>query len=79
VIDVAATLGRRSAFDAAYGALARSLDAELWALDGPLARNAVGQKLLVRLIGSHDEDVQETAAFRCARERAADQEYSPPT
>lgn len=50
VIDVATTLGRRSAFDAAYVALARSLDGELWTLDGPLARNAAVQKLPVRLI-----------------------------
>lgn len=56
VIDVATTLGRRSAFDAAYVALARSLDAELWTLDGPLARNAVGQKLPVRLIAGQDRD-----------------------
>lgn len=43
VVDVAATLGRHSAFDAAYVELVRSLDAELWTLDGPLARNAAGQ------------------------------------
>jgi predicted nucleic acid-binding protein len=52
VIDTAAKLKRRSAFDAAYVALAVSLDAELWTLDGPLARNAAGQKLPVRLIDS---------------------------
>ncbi|HEV3072123.1 MAG TPA: type II toxin-antitoxin system VapC family toxin [Solirubrobacteraceae bacterium] len=40
VIGAAVELRRRSAFDAAYVALARELDAELWTLDGPLARNA---------------------------------------
>jgi predicted nucleic acid-binding protein len=40
VIGVAIELQRRSAFDAADVALARELDAELWTLDGPLARNA---------------------------------------
>jgi predicted nucleic acid-binding protein len=75
-IDVAATLGRRSAFDAAYVALARSLDAELWTLDGPLARNAAGQKLPVRLIGSHNEDAQESAV---PAGEPPDQERSQPT
>jgi predicted nucleic acid-binding protein len=50
VIDAAMTLRRRSAFDASYLALAIQLDAELWTLDGPLARNAAGQELPVRLI-----------------------------
>jgi len=31
-------------------ALAQELDAELWTLDGPLARNASGADLPVRLI-----------------------------
>jgi predicted nucleic acid-binding protein len=50
VINAAITLRRRSAFDASYLALAIQLDAELWTLDGPLARNAAGQELPVRLI-----------------------------
>ncbi len=79
VIDVAATLGRRSAFDAAYVALARALDAELWTLDGPLARNAAGQKLPVRLIGSHDEGAQEIAAPEAPSNEPSDQERSQPT
>lgn len=62
VIDVAATLGRHSAFDASYVALARSLDAELWTLDGPLARNAAGHKLPVRLIDSQGREGQEATA-----------------
>jgi predicted nucleic acid-binding protein len=33
-VDAATKLRRRSAFDAAYLALALSLDAELWTLDG---------------------------------------------
>jgi predicted nucleic acid-binding protein len=52
VIDIAQALGRRSAFDAAYLALAVHLDAELWTLDGPSARDAAGQGLSVRLIGA---------------------------
>jgi len=52
VIDAAITLRRRSAFDAAYLALAIRLDAELWTLDGPLARNAAGHELPVHLIGA---------------------------
>ena len=50
VIAVAVALERRSAFDAAYVALARELDAELWTLDGPLARNAASRGLPVSLI-----------------------------
>jgi predicted nucleic acid-binding protein len=76
VIDVAATLGRRSAFDAAYVALARSLDAELWTLDGPLARNAAGQKLPVRLIESDDEGIQQPATSDVPTHEPSDQERS---
>jgi len=79
VIDVAATLGRRSAFDAAYVALARSLDAELWTLDGPLARNAAGQKLPVRLINSQDRHTQETAPSDVTTSEPPDRERSQPT
>ena len=50
VIGAAVELQRRSAFDAAYVALARELDAELWTLDGPLARNAASRGLPVNLI-----------------------------
>jgi predicted nucleic acid-binding protein len=50
VIGVAVELRRRSAFDAAYVALARDLSAELWTLDGPLARNASSRGLSVNLI-----------------------------
>lgn len=76
VIDVAATLGRRSAFDAAYVALARSLDAELWTLDGPLARNATGQKLPVRLIDGQDPETQEATGSDAPASEASDQERS---
>jgi predicted nucleic acid-binding protein len=62
VIDAATALQRRSAFDAAYVALALSLDAELWTLDGPLARNAAGQKLPVKLIGNSGAGDRETIA-----------------
>lgn len=79
VIDIAATLGRRSAFDASYVALARSLDAELWTLDGPLARNAAGQQLPVRLINSPERAAQEAAASDTPASEPPDQERSQPT
>jgi predicted nucleic acid-binding protein len=50
VVEVAQLLERRSAYDAAYVALAQALDTQLWTLDGPLARNAATRGLPVRLI-----------------------------
>ncbi len=50
VIAVARRLERKSAYDAAYVALAQELGAELWTLDGPLARNAASVALPVRLL-----------------------------
>ena len=50
VVEVAKILGRQSAYDAAYIELAESLNTELWTLDGPLYRNAVGYGFNVRLI-----------------------------
>jgi len=47
-VQTALTLERRSAYDAAYLALATELDAQLWTLDGPLARNARQRGLPVR-------------------------------
>jgi len=41
IVEIALTLGRKTAYDAAYIALAERLDAELWTLDSPLYRNAV--------------------------------------
>jgi predicted nucleic acid-binding protein len=49
-IEVARRLKRQSAYDASYIALAEQLGAEVWTLDGPLARNAAGSGLPVRLI-----------------------------
>jgi predicted nucleic acid-binding protein len=49
-VELALRLARRSAYDAAYVALAVALDAELWTLDGPLARNAADHGLPVRLV-----------------------------
>ncbi len=49
-VEIALRLGRRSAYDAAYILLAQQLDAELWTFDGPLARNAAGHGLPVRLL-----------------------------
>ncbi len=40
IVEVAVDLKRHSAYDAAYLALAEHLSAEVWTLDGPLARNA---------------------------------------
>ncbi|MGI2904217.1 type II toxin-antitoxin system VapC family toxin [Tolypothrix sp. VBCCA 56010] len=51
VIEIALSLRRQSAYDAAYLALAETLGAELWTLDGPLYRNATGQGFAVRLLG----------------------------
>lgn len=50
IIEIAAVeLERHTAYDAAYLALAEELDAEVWTLDGPLARNA-GDRYRVTLI-----------------------------
>jgi predicted nucleic acid-binding protein len=52
VIAIALELERRSAFDAAYVALARRIGAELWTTDGPLARNASGRGYAVKLVAT---------------------------
>jgi predicted nucleic acid-binding protein len=49
-VDIALTLERQSAYDAAYLTLAESLSAELWTLDGPLYRNAINYGFSVRLL-----------------------------
>jgi predicted nucleic acid-binding protein len=49
-VEIATRLGRRSAYDAAYIALAEQLGADLWTLDGPLARNAATLGFPVRLL-----------------------------
>jgi predicted nucleic acid-binding protein len=53
VVRAALVLQRRSAYDAAYLALAEDLDAKLWTLDGPLARNASAHGHRVNLIEQH--------------------------
>lgn len=50
VIAVTQQLERKSAYDAAYIVLAQQLNAELWTLDGKLARNAKPRGLPVQLI-----------------------------
>lgn len=50
VVSIALQLRRSSAYDAAYVALAQDLGAELWTLDGPLARNAGGLGFPVHLL-----------------------------
>lgn len=52
VTRIAIALERRSAYDAAYLALAQDLDAQLWTLDGPLKRNAISHGHAVHLIES---------------------------
>jgi predicted nucleic acid-binding protein len=50
VAQIALELERRSAFDATYVALAHQLSAELWTVDGPLARNARNRGYAVSLV-----------------------------
>ena len=50
MVEIALSLGRQSAYDAAYLALAEALEAELWTLDGPLYRNAVNRGFRVQLL-----------------------------
>jgi predicted nucleic acid-binding protein len=51
VVAIAMQLGRKNAYDAAYLALVRRLEAELWTFNGPLARNASGLGFPVYLVG----------------------------
>jgi len=50
VVEIALALNRQNAYDASYIALAESLGAELWTLDGPLYRSALGLGFVVNLI-----------------------------
>ena len=50
VVEIALQLGRRSAYDAAYLALAEELQGVLWTFYGPLARNAAQSGFAVELL-----------------------------
>jgi predicted nucleic acid-binding protein len=50
VAAITTQLRRRHATDSTYIRLAQQLDTAVWTLDGPLARNAVGAGLPVKLI-----------------------------
>ncbi len=50
VAAITTQLRRRHATDSAYIRLAQNLDADMWTLDGPLARNAADVGLPVKLI-----------------------------
>jgi predicted nucleic acid-binding protein len=50
VVEIALRLRRRSAYDAAYLALAERLGATVWTFDGSLARNAESVGFSVHLI-----------------------------
>jgi predicted nucleic acid-binding protein len=52
IVEIALSLSRQNAYDAAYLALAESLNAQLWTLDGPLYRNAVAHGFPVRLLSN---------------------------
>lgn len=54
IVEIALSLGRQSAYDASYLALAETLNAELWTLDGPLYRNAIGREFPVRLLDTSE-------------------------
>jgi predicted nucleic acid-binding protein len=50
VIEISLELKRQSAYDATYLALAESLNAEPYTLDGPLYRNATAQGFNIQLL-----------------------------
>jgi len=50
IIEITLALKRQSAYDGAYLALAETLNAELYTLDGPLYRKAIGQGFNVQLL-----------------------------
>ena len=68
VVEIALALKRQNAYDAAYIALAEELGAELWALDGPLYRNAHGLGFAVHLV-----------SYTCAPVRSAPDNGMHPT
>ncbi|HMB54636.1 MAG TPA: type II toxin-antitoxin system VapC family toxin [Thermoanaerobaculia bacterium] len=49
-VEIALSLERTTAYDAAYLMLAEQLDAELWTVDGKLYRNAVSRGYRVQVI-----------------------------
>lgn len=59
VVRATLDLQRRSAYDAAYLALAKDLGADLWTLDGPLAHNSSARGHRIHLIEPHPAEESE--------------------
>jgi predicted nucleic acid-binding protein len=51
VVEISLSLNRQNSYDAAYLALAETLQAELWTMDSPLYRNAKNQGFPIHLLG----------------------------
>jgi predicted nucleic acid-binding protein len=54
VIEISLSLSRQNSYDAAYLALAETLQADLWTMDSPLYRNASSQGFPIYLLGGEN-------------------------